>query len=540
MLGAKTGRGERPRPRRYVYSIPLFVVLTALAGCGEKDTTGPGDPDNVSPTVAPIADRTVVRNAVSPRSIDVELAIQDPDDASFAVTVISGDDAIIPGTTFTCAPVACSFRLDPVADASAEVTITVTVSDGRGGEAQTGFVVRIAPRLVTTNADDGAGSLRGAIAGAEAGDVIGFDTDGAFGTPQTIVLAGQLVLERDVTIEGPGAPGLTVSGDSAVRVFKVVEGADVILRNLTIADGLAPLEAIDFGVSTLSGRLGGGAFVGTGGKLTLIEAIVTRNRVAGLSDVTAGGGLANLGGTLVLVDSEVIGNWASDGGGGIFTSVDSTTTTVDGGAIVDNGTPGSGGGVAAAAGAVVRLRATTIARNVALSGGGVMVGTTGTVALENNTSVTGNEATGGGGGIGIFRGIAAVTGSTIAGNTAAEGGGIYNDRGDLSIQGSSRIEDNRAENGGGIYVQEPVPSADISIFAPSVVVANMANTDGGGVYVAGGTLTVVGTACVILDNVADFDGDGTGTGGGIYSAGGNISGVDAAQVCSNGPDDIAP
>jgi hypothetical protein len=50
----------------------------------------------------------------------------------------------------------------------------------------------------------------------------------------------------------------------------------------------------------------------------------------------------------------------------------------------------------------------------------------------------------------------------------------------------------------------------------------------------------VGTACVILDNVADFDGDGTGTGGGIYSAGGNISGVDAAQVCSNGPDDIAP
>jgi hypothetical protein len=429
-----------------------------------------------------------------------------------------------------------------VADASAEVPITVTVSDGRGGEAQTGFVVRIAPRLVTTNADDGAGSLRRVIAGAEAGDVIGFDTDGAFGTPQTIVLAGQLVLERDVTIEGPGAAGLTVSGDSAVRVFKVVDGADVTVRNLTIADGLAPLENVDFGVSTLSGRLGGGAFVGTASKLTLIETIVTRNRAAGQSDGTVGGGLANLGGTLVLVDTEVIGNSATDGGGGIFTAVDSTTTTVDGGAIVDNSTSGSGGGVATGTGGAVRLRATTIAGNSAATGGGAAVATNSTVVFENNTSVSGNEATGEGGGISIFRGTASITGSTIAGNTATEGGGIYNDRGDLSIQGSTRIEDNRANDGGGIYVQEPVPSAAISIFAPSVVVANKANTDGGGVYVAGGTLTVVGTICVILDNVADFDGDGTGTGtgGGIYNPGGDISGVDAARVCSNSPDDIAP
>src|SRR5262245_46320117 len=82
---------------------------------------------------------------------------------------------------------------------------------------------RIVPSTfhVTTLADSGAGSLRAAVAQADAhagADTIVFD-DGLTGTMALTV--GDLDIADDLKINGPGADKLTVSGSNLSRVFKV-------------------------------------------------------------------------------------------------------------------------------------------------------------------------------------------------------------------------------------------------------------------------------------------------------------------------------
>src|SRR5262245_56073759 len=95
-------------------------------------------------------------------------------------------------------------------------------------------------------ADDGAGSLRAAVAAAEANpgpDLIDF----APGVEGTIPLTtGELMIRGDLTITGPGIDRLTVSGTDTSRVFNVIGGGDettriaVSISDLTVSHGLAP------------------------------------------------------------------------------------------------------------------------------------------------------------------------------------------------------------------------------------------------------------------------------------------------------------
>src|SRR5262249_8923839 len=89
---------------------------------------------------------------------------------------------------------------------------------------------------VTSPADRGPGSLRADIAAAGNKDTIVFapSLNG-----QTINLtSGALVInQKNLTIQGPGASKLTVSGNHASTVFVVEPGANVKLSGLTISNG---------------------------------------------------------------------------------------------------------------------------------------------------------------------------------------------------------------------------------------------------------------------------------------------------------------
>src|SRR5712691_4688912 len=90
------------------------------------------------------------------------------------------------------------------------------------------FVPRIEPLedrtvlsmlTVTNPADSGDGSLRAAIAAAQSGDQIVFDTSL---NGQTITLtSGELAIDKSLDIEGLGADRLTVSGNDASRIFDI-------------------------------------------------------------------------------------------------------------------------------------------------------------------------------------------------------------------------------------------------------------------------------------------------------------------------------
>src|SRR5262249_15128873 len=88
--------------------------------------------------------------------------------------------------------------------------------------------------------DSGPGSLRQAVLDANAhpgADTIRF----AHGLHGTIALTGgELSVTGDLTIAGPGANRLTVSGSHASRIFHISgSSTDVTIRDLTIADGVA-------------------------------------------------------------------------------------------------------------------------------------------------------------------------------------------------------------------------------------------------------------------------------------------------------------
>src|SRR4051812_40232356 len=87
---------------------------------------------------------------------------------------------------------------------------------------------------VTNTNDSGPGSLRQALADASDGDLISLAVTG------TIVLTnGGLVLDKNVTVSGPGPDRLSIDGNQAKFecVFGVANSHTVTISGLTITNG---------------------------------------------------------------------------------------------------------------------------------------------------------------------------------------------------------------------------------------------------------------------------------------------------------------
>jgi hypothetical protein len=240
--------------------------------------------------------------------------------------------------------------------------------------------------------DAGAGSLRQAIIDTPSGGAVDFQP----GLSGTIALSsGQLMIDKDLTIAGPGAGVITVSGNHASRVYYISATFTVDISGLTIANGskIGPINP------------NGGAIYNTG-TLTVSDCILSSN-----SANFDGGAIYNSG-TLTVTRSTISGNSAlpnvaSGAGGGIYNT---GTLTVMSSTLSGNSATGRVGSV----------------------GGGIA--NSGTLTVTDSTlsgnSVSGGLGAGYGGGI-DNSGTLTITDSTLSGNSAAGmnfagyGGGVY-------------------------------------------------------------------------------------------------------------------
>ncbi len=331
---------------------------------------------------------------------------------------------------------------------------------------------------VTTTADSGTGSLRAALLLANSGsDTIQFNLT----YPATITLiSDHLLLSHSVTITGPGASSLTISGGNAHRVF-FNAGNIVTISGLTIANGNGTSATAPY--STYYNGLGGAFY--TYGTLNLTGVTITGNST-NEGAAMYGGGTVNVTNCTISSNTAVAGTYGVVGGGIDYNSGTGGALTVSGSTISNNTAAGStgsglGGGIALESGSAT-VTSSTISNNIAngtYGGEGAGIYTSGGTTLIINTStISGNSATGGagqGGGIQSDSTTATINTSTISGNSASgSGGGIINQSA-LTVINSTVSGNSAGYNGGGIL------NSGTSMSLSFVTVSgNQANTFGGG------------------------------------------------------------
>ena len=265
----------------------------------------------------------------------------------------------------------------------------------------------------------GAGdSLREAIAFAAAGDTITFDASIAGGV--LTLTNGELLVDKELIIDGDEMNPVTVDAAGASRVFNIDDGTatqvPVTIDGLTITGGLA------FG--SANGNLGDGGGIFTNEALTLSNSTVTGNTA---SD-NAGGVYVNDIGSANILNSTISNNAANYDGGGVFAFGDTeiTNSTINNNIAIAG--IGDGGGIAVFG--TTNITNSTISGNTSGGdGGGVYVKDFDpgllhyTSATISNSTITNNQAPDGqGSGLASFGGhiTTTVTSSIIAGNVNSD------------------------------------------------------------------------------------------------------------------------
>jgi uncharacterized repeat protein (TIGR01451 family) len=267
------------------------------------------------------------------------------------------------------------------------------------------------PATITVNNgnDSGPGSLRQAIIDAPAGDTINFDFNGTVN-----ITGGEMVINKNLTINGNGARNLIINRSSGSgRLFNIT-GVTVTFSNLTMSG------------ARNSNIQGGAIYKAPGGSLTL-TAVTVSNNISGF------GGCAFVESALTVSNSTFSGNSTDAGNGGCLQLF---------------GSSGPGG-------QTVNITNSTFSGNTAANAGGAIRNfnqtlTLTSVTITNNTANNGIDAVGGGG---VANGATAnVRNTIISGNASATNpdvSGTFTDSGYNFIgknNGSNFVEGNPNAN----------------------------------------------------------------------------------------------
>ncbi|MEP7288177.1 MAG: choice-of-anchor Q domain-containing protein [Chloroflexota bacterium] len=167
-------------------------------------------------------------------------------------------------------------------------------------------------------------SLREAVLTAPDGAVINF----AAGLTGIIILGDQITINQNITINGPGATILTISGNNSSRIFYINTHIFVHINGLTFING----------VSKNYPSLGG-AIYDTGYDLTITDCIFHDDKA---SDV--GGAIASDGGFLSIIESVFYNNSSNNYGGAIYSHAN--TGIIKNNTFYNNSSNRSGGAIA--------------------------------------------------------------------------------------------------------------------------------------------------------------------------------------------------
>ena len=335
--------------------------------------------------------------------------------------------------------------------------------------------VHAATITVTNTNDSGPGSLRQALTIANDGDTIGFAVTGTIS-----LTSGELVIDKNIIISGPGPGLLTVARSQQAadfRIFNIPPSHTAEIDGLTITGG---------------SLVGNGGGISSGATLTISNCAISGNSITADGVEYSGAGIYNVG-TMTIVNSTVNNNQAlivgflPPFGGGI--SNDGGTLTIQNTTISENTVAGSGwGGGVYNAGSLTAINS-TIRGNTGSTGGGIFGG-----ATIINCTISGNSALFEGGGI---YGGGTISNCTISGNRTTVGhgrGGGISGAGTIT---NSTISDNLAINGSSICATGTVQLGDTIL------------NSGANIFVLGsGTVTSHGY------NLSDDDGGGFLTGPG--------------------------
>jgi hypothetical protein len=386
---------------------------------------------------------------------------------------------------------------------------------------------------VTNLSDHDPGSLRDMINQAQDGDTILFDPS----VRGTITLeTGDLLIDKSITILGPGADQLAISGNHRSRDFYIDPSTNVSISNLAILAGLS--------------SFGGGVYVPADATLSLTACLVRDNASY------YGGGIYNEG-TVTIQDSNLSWNSSDYVGGAVYndgqltvsgTLLDHNSAQQDGGGVVSGWT--SRNGFSSVIDSIIQNCSAT-------NGGGIASYQT---AFVVRTVVQSCFASNNGGGIAASLYPCQLTDCDLTGNSAGrDGGGLYSSHCDLTVNTSTFSNNTVTGDGGGLRVDRQAVSlsritlsgnqaggdggalynSSFSTLVSSTVYGNHAARDGAGIYndtaLAIDNTIVAGNFRTNSTYATDLDGFAVDPASawnliGIGGSGGMINGVNNNQV----------
>jgi hypothetical protein len=243
------------------------------------------------------------------------------------------------------------------------------------------------------------------------------------------------------------AISLTLPGDSIFVAPATYHEGLFIPYNLKIMGSGAKTTIVDCGGGSCQA-----AVVGSEPRVPVTLSRMTFRGSNGLVD--SGGGVYNCFGTLTVIDSIITGNRIRGGkgifgyGGGIYNCPSSTLTLIN--TTVSRNSAEIGGAICN--GGLLRIINSTFSENVAHKHRAGAIANYGEMSITNSTLHGNSSGSGGIAGVilngGLFQssGTLVISNSTLSGNSAKAGGGIFNIKGSSAVLQNSIVANNAGGN----------------------------------------------------------------------------------------------